>query len=944
MAASVVYDGVRGKYEGTLFNGIKFWVAERVPMRSTIEGYIKDNGGKLVLLPAPADVLVADHARKKDAPLHSVSWRYITESVKAGELANMDDFRIHPLPNSTQPAASSQPARGTRTPFTEEDNRILVTWVLTHRDNTAGNKIYQDLAALYPRHTWQSWRDRWVKQYAHLPTSQLPAPFADDELPRPAPAPEPRLAQSPRPTAPSPTPAAFQSGGCSPRPQRWRAVKVPFDAHDDQILREYVPACEAAGYKDKGNKIYMKLAEHYPDHTYHSWRDRWVVFVKGSLRGQPPPPPSDTIQAIVDELVREDREKRHAPRRRLPPVLGPATAASLPSTNPEPAVVRAARRQPERPRRPPPDAPEEPEEPDEPQKPQQSKPTQSKRQGKKPEPVSTVETAARDTPKPRSAASKGSASASQLAEQEFWTLFGNYTATVGAAVATWAQVGKHAVNLWDLWQCATEDEEDHDHRDWKHVAEKLELNWIDEPKVPGQLMAAFERHLYEFECFKREFDETEQREAEEQEPEEEVPEAEEEEEEAVKEEAVEEEEEAEEQEEEDEENEKDKEEEEAKQPDFKSSPPVVNVKRPRSSFGTSPLSVRKRPRYDASSEIPETPDTCAERAGRALARRRAAPSETPSRRVRISYDASTTLAVRNTATPESEGGLSPSEQLLSELELSARKPRQSAQPIHTTKDSSTSDDESSDAFESMQDLPVPKTRRSLPWQTAATTTTTTTTTATRSNPGAPQQRPQATPAPPPAPQPAPRSTPYLSSSRLQPQPQTPATPSPQPIPRPAAAASSSSSAANRLSSRSVTPSQPLPRPQPRSRPAPRPIINPGELISELIGRGIPPNMAARAVRATTCHRELALKVARALAANRGVPRRERGVWTDEDDAALRAVGEAVDRMGGELPRPTDMRAFGNRLLAFEGFWNLVEKHGGKGVFERWEFLKALDAA
>ena len=36
MPAQVVYDGVNGRYEGTLFNGVKFWVAQRVPTRNHI--------------------------------------------------------------------------------------------------------------------------------------------------------------------------------------------------------------------------------------------------------------------------------------------------------------------------------------------------------------------------------------------------------------------------------------------------------------------------------------------------------------------------------------------------------------------------------------------------------------------------------------------------------------------------------------------------------------------------------------------------------------------------------------------------------------------------------------------------------------------------------------------------------------------------------------------
>ncbi|KAL1838906.1 hypothetical protein VTJ49DRAFT_2070 [Mycothermus thermophilus] len=931
MAPSIVYDGVRGKYEGTLFNGIKFWVSQRVPTRSTILDQIKDNGGKVVPLETKADVLLADHAKKKDAPFHSVSWRYITDSVKNGELANIDDYRIHhPTSNISK---SAQPARSTRTPFTEEDNRLLVTWVLKHHDKTAGNSIYVKLAELYSHHTWQSWRDRWVKHYAHLPRHQLPAPFTDDQLPppaaAPAAAPEPQVTQSPRRATLSSTPLASQPDN-APGVHRYRPVKVPFDKDDDQILKEYVPECERAGYRDKGNKIYIKLAQHFRDHTYHSWRDRWLVFVKPTLSEQPPPP-SDKIKEIVDELIREDREKRYAPRSKPPQANQPAATAPSPNTHPDPAVrgtskpdepvpfesvakggiVRQITRDPE------------------PQMAVPEVPVQEE-----PESVSTVETA-QHTPKPKPRfAPKEPASPSEWAEKDFWKLYGDYTATVGAANVTWAQVGKHAVNLWELWRCAREDDEDHSRRDWQQIAEKLELDWVEEPQVEEQLKAAFERHFFEFEVWSREFEEDEKRRMEE---EEEAEEEEEEEEEEKAEEQVEEEEEQKEEQEEEKEEEEEQEEEE-EEPDFMSSPPVIGVKRSWPPSGTSPLSVRKRPRYDASSEIPETPETCAERAGQALANRRAGPSETPSRRVRMSYTA--TPAARDTPTPESEVDLTPSQQLLSELEAStpghsAQKPRQSTRRIHARED--TSDDESSDAFESMDDLPVPKVRRSLPWETAH-----------RPNQRMPRSQAPTLPPQPAAPrttvplaclpqqrpQPALRGTPSSSSSVFQQQ--KPRTPSLQP----SAPRIPASSTPRRLPSRSATPS---PHQHQHQHQPPQPVINPGPLVTELIEHGICPTFAACAVITTTCHRELAHKVAKALVANQGIPRRERGVWTKEDDEALREVGDAVDRMGGELPRRTDMKVFGNRLRAYEGFWNLVEKHGGEGVFERRGFLRAFDS-
>lgn len=41
MAAAVTYNGVPGGEGGTIFQGIKFWVAQRVPMRAELLKHIK---------------------------------------------------------------------------------------------------------------------------------------------------------------------------------------------------------------------------------------------------------------------------------------------------------------------------------------------------------------------------------------------------------------------------------------------------------------------------------------------------------------------------------------------------------------------------------------------------------------------------------------------------------------------------------------------------------------------------------------------------------------------------------------------------------------------------------------------------------------------------------------------------------------------------------------
>jgi hypothetical protein len=100
----------------------------------------QDNGGKIVQLEKFADVLIADHARK-DCPPGSVSWKYINDCVAAGELVNIEDYRVQ------QPQVSIS-GSGARTLFTKLDEQILVTWVKKAGAKTSGNEIYKDLAKL----------------------------------------------------------------------------------------------------------------------------------------------------------------------------------------------------------------------------------------------------------------------------------------------------------------------------------------------------------------------------------------------------------------------------------------------------------------------------------------------------------------------------------------------------------------------------------------------------------------------------------------------------------------------------------------------------------------------------------------------------------------------------------------------------------------------------
>lgn len=170
MSSVVVYQG-DGDYEGTLFNGLRFWVSVKVPARESFVQKLKvylpniqlslrspqannshqNNGGKIVLLENRADILIADNIRK-DVPEGSVSWKWIDECIKEGKICDINKHKKIKTVQSGRPGVSSTGPKGTRTKFTDADDKILIKWVVQQeaagKRGIQGNTIYDELAAI----------------------------------------------------------------------------------------------------------------------------------------------------------------------------------------------------------------------------------------------------------------------------------------------------------------------------------------------------------------------------------------------------------------------------------------------------------------------------------------------------------------------------------------------------------------------------------------------------------------------------------------------------------------------------------------------------------------------------------------------------------------------------------------------------------------------------
>lgn len=168
MPAIVVYNGVNSDQSNTegLFAGQKFWFSSTVPQRSRFLEDVKANGGEVVPLEKQADICLYDHARKNPPP-GMYSYRYVERTVQNGQLEDLEAHRIGRADSrAARPVGSlTLASKGSRQNFTEADDQMLWEWVkpVEGMRGSAGNLIYRELEKANPRHTFQSWRDRWLK-------------------------------------------------------------------------------------------------------------------------------------------------------------------------------------------------------------------------------------------------------------------------------------------------------------------------------------------------------------------------------------------------------------------------------------------------------------------------------------------------------------------------------------------------------------------------------------------------------------------------------------------------------------------------------------------------------------------------------------------------------------------------------------------------------------
>lgn len=170
-----------------IFEGLRFFLVQRLPSRSNYVTQIQSNGGRVVKTEDQADHIIADHFRK-DCPPGSISYTFVENAIRNGELPSPNDHIAGPAPGTVRPAGSAIPGKSTRTPFTAEDDRVLWQWVERCRVKGGlikGNEIYKQLEATNNRHTYQAWRDRYIKKLMDRPPPGTAVTVAANAPPSP---------------------------------------------------------------------------------------------------------------------------------------------------------------------------------------------------------------------------------------------------------------------------------------------------------------------------------------------------------------------------------------------------------------------------------------------------------------------------------------------------------------------------------------------------------------------------------------------------------------------------------------------------------------------------------------------------------------------------------------------------------------------------------------
>ncbi|KAI3321161.1 hypothetical protein HD806DRAFT_503172 [Xylariaceae sp. AK1471] len=486
-APGITYSGVLAKKNADnnekagVFQDLKLWVSVRVPHRKTYVDTIQDNGGTVVLKEKDADMLICDPA--KDPASSSYSYQLIEDAVTEGSLDTKEDYLCGSPANHPGPSRPSTKPKLTRNKFTEEDDRILTRFVTEMErlcEPIGGNDIYKNFADEHPHHTWQSWRDRWVKKLRSIPHPH-----------------ESNKEHSPPPKG---TPVASHRGVASDRSPVIK-TRTRFTAEEDEILLETIHEAIDGHEPWNGYIPYKRLATDFPQRTYQSWRDRALNHVAKQNKNQIAQWEAEAgfhMSDAEDVPTNNPKDQRTRTSNDKGHVKSPAAVSLQGAENTTIPTVKTidGLRDKGTTRKDVGENENEQEHQD-----MSSSPKRTTRSTERSHDVRlSVEGNVSNNPASPVANSCQftDAGVAMTTAEQFYRDYNTFLESIGANTRPLLSVGGKAIALWDLWQSVRSKKVETVELDWQQIAEDLYFDWVSFESIPEDLRKCYEEHLAPF--------------------------------------------------------------------------------------------------------------------------------------------------------------------------------------------------------------------------------------------------------------------------------------------------------------------------------------------------------------------------------------------------------------------------------------------------------------
>ncbi|PWY91918.1 hypothetical protein BO94DRAFT_617613 [Aspergillus sclerotioniger CBS 115572] len=313
-------DGATSEASPSLFQGKQFWLSHNIPQRNRFKEIIEliclwQHGGIIRLHEKDADIRLVDHKRK-NLPSDAYSFRFVEDSYRKGKLQNLESYRAGP--SAARPVgATNIPTRGHKVYYTLEDDQLLWDWMQRYEQNPKasirGNKIYQELEAKNPRHTFQSYRDRYLKKLkGHPRPGGMPAPTGPPAFKKDPTATPP--ARAPRSESRDRSPGGPESTAIKGNEKKRKRSSGPNTPDEERADRVNEP-----NSKRRAIDVNNNLPDPFVSH----------VEAGKAAKSQDMPPPSTPRNIQKQKLKANETGQRGVPKEQQPLAQSPSLAGTL---------------------------------------------------------------------------------------------------------------------------------------------------------------------------------------------------------------------------------------------------------------------------------------------------------------------------------------------------------------------------------------------------------------------------------------------------------------------------------------------------------------------------------------------------------------------------------------------------------------------------------------